>query len=222
MLERKIERGIGTYRNNQFGDGVVQVVRKAPPLEKMAGRECSKKQIKNWIEQAKSVVKYFGLSGRDAVEHVKGSLAEPALTRIKHADPKTLDEMEGKLLEAYVQNKDELDRKKEFWCAEQKTNEDIWEFVDRINDLDEEVNKDRIVCKEREIMKCMILEKGLMNRRVANELREKIDGGKIVTLEAAGKYVKERSSLEMRQVSKSNEKTRGDFGKGKARCWKCG
>ena len=220
-LERKIEREISTRRNKQFGEGVVQVVRKAPLLEKMAGRDCSKKKIRNWIEQAKSLAKYFCLSGRDAVEHVKCSLVEPALTRIKHADPESLDEMEEKLLEAYVQNKDELDRKKEFWCAEQKANEDIWEFVDRINDLDEEVNKGEIACKEREIMKCMIFEKGLIDRRVAKELRENIDDGKIVKLEVAGKYVKERS-VEIRQVSRRNERINSELGKGKARCWKCG
>ena len=218
----------GSSYGNYKSTSAVQVIKNAPKLEKMAGKNCSRKAIRKWIEQAKACVNQLDLVGVDAVEYVKDSLLEPALTRMKHAKPKTLCEMEQKLLETYVENKDDLD-KRELWCAEQEPREDVWDFLDRINDMEEEVGSTGKHSQEREAIKCMIFEKGLRNRRVGCDLKQKLEDGSIKTLEEAGKYVHNRVDFHKDfHYNKTNERRQFRVARdhkemgNPVRCWTCG
>ena len=224
-LEGRLTR-IRTH-GHQVSSGV-QVVRNAPQLAKMTGKQKSRREIKAWIKQARVCTNQLNLYGSEAVEYVKDSLLEPALTRIRNANPKSFEEIEQKLLEAYVETKDELDKKRDLWCAEQKKDEDIWEYVDRINELEEEVEGKGDNSKEREEVKCRIFEKGLRNRKVALEVKSKLDDGTLVTLEDAGSFAHLNSAwhrksnngdFQVNMQIKGNK--RGEERK-TIRCWKCG
>lgn len=189
----------------------------------MSGRNSGRKEIKRWFEQAKLCANQLNLVGAEAVDYVKESLIEPASTRIRHARPKTLEEMEAKLLEAYADNKDDLEKRKELWCAQQGIREGVWEYLDRIIDLEEEAEGKAVCSKEREIMKCMIFEKGLRDRKIACDLKDKIENGVIDRLEDAGRFVQDRIKVmkEFGNVSDSYFLNRRRDDK-VIKCWACG
>ena len=224
-LEGKVGRETRKrIRNSSLDPAGVQFVQKAQQLQKINGRDNSKKEIKSWIEQARICANQLNIVGLEAVEYVRESLLEPARTRIRHANPKSLDEMEDKLLQAYTENRDELDKKRALWCAEQDKDEDSWAFLDRINELEEDIEGNVNHSKEREIMKCMIFEKGLRNRKIASELKQKIADRHITTLEKAGGFVHEKSCL-YRDRKPVVEKDRSKIYKKEnkvIRCWLCG
>jgi len=149
------------------------------------------------------------------------------------AKPGNLEELGMKLLDAYAVELDEYDKRRELWSARQEIGEDVWGFLDKINELEEEAEHDRGTNKqEREKVKCTIFAKGIRNRQLGVDLKQKIEEGKIKHLEDAGKLasIKLRSMREDIQRGKENSKwstnrredTRDNSKDFKGKCWKCG
>ena len=196
----------------------VQVIRSVPDLAIMTGKNTNRRKIKRWIEQAEYCVEQLGIRCYDAVRFVCQSLQDPALTRVKTSKPKDLRELGDLLLEVYGERLDEFEVKREFWSARQEPRESMWEFLDRINELDEDVQEtyNRNV-NERERSKCTVFIQGLRNRYLAADLKQRMDDGKLMKLEEAGRFVSNRINhfrvdYKM-QPTKQNER---------AWCWTCG
>ena len=69
--------------------------------------------------------------------------------------PCSLAEMERKLIDAYAEEADEFERRRELWSAQQGIHKDVWDFVDRINQLDEDLKQEKVNIGEREKTKCI-------------------------------------------------------------------
>ena len=173
----------------------VQMIRNIPELGVMTGNNTNRRNIKRWLEQAEYCVEQLGVNDSDAVRFVCQSLKDPALTRVKTAKPKCLRELGDLLLEVYGERLDEFEIKREFWIARQGSRESMWEFLDKIHELDDGVQETYDRSRdEREKSKCTIFIKGLGDRHLAAELKQRMDDGKLSNLEEAGRFVSNRLS----------------------------
>ena len=94
------------------------------------------------------------------------------------------------MIDAYADEPDEFEKRRELWSAKHLIDEDVWAFVDRINELDEDLKENRrMYIDERERSKCTIFAKGLRDRAVGFELKQRMDEGRILELDEAAKFV---------------------------------
>ena len=215
-LERVMDNTVGVDIVGKMMPGI-QVVREAPKLSIFSGKSCNGKAVKRWLKKVEECVNVLGLKGVAAVQYIKNSLEDPALTRVRLAKPKDMSELCEVLLDAYGEKQSVTDLKYELWGRRQAIGEDVWEYADAISELDEELQtKEERSPRERDNMKCKVFAKGLKDEAMREKVRKKIEKGEIKCIEEAVKFVRERSKQE---ISTSIIREPSKF---VGRCWHCG
>ena len=195
----------------------MQVIREAPSLTMFSGKKCNGKVVNRWLRKAEECVTALGLEGVTAVQYIKNSLEDPALTRIRLARPKDLNEVRDVLIDAYGEKLSVTELKYELWSRKQANSEDVWEYADAITELDEELQlKENRSPGERENVKCTVFAKGLRNGEMGLKVGNKIDKGDVKSLNEAVKFVRERSRENV-TVSKIRYHSQSVV-----KCWHCG
>ena len=120
----KLEKALTENDASDLGNGrsvisSTQITRKAPKLLKFNGKNCNLRAVKRWLCKADECLSQLGLKGLNAIQYVKDSLEEPALTRVRLARPSNLEMLSEVLMEAYGENISVTEVKHELWSRKQ-------------------------------------------------------------------------------------------------------